>query len=91
MADTVLATLEPEGKEYRELDGNGLYLRVKPDGTKSWQLRYKNAAGKWSWLSLGGYPDVSGSLARQKAAEHRKDLSNGIDPVQRKRAEKAAR
>jgi integrase len=91
MADTVLATLEPEGKEYRELDGNGLYLRVKPDGTKSWQLRYKNAAGKWSWLGLGGYPDVSGSLARQKAAEHRKDLSNGIDPVQRKRAEKAAR
>ncbi|TLX54603.1 DUF4102 domain-containing protein, partial [Stutzerimonas nosocomialis] len=31
LADTVLATLEPEAKEYRELDGNGLYLRVKPE------------------------------------------------------------
>lgn len=27
LADTVLATLEAEEKEYRELDGNGLYLR----------------------------------------------------------------
>ncbi len=31
MADTVLASLEPEVKEYRELDGDGLYFRVKPD------------------------------------------------------------
>ncbi len=91
LADTVLATLEPDTKEYRELDGGGLYLRVKPDGNKSWQFRYKNAAGKWAWLGLGGYPDVSGSLARRKAAALREDVSHGIDPVQRKRAEKAAR
>ncbi|MFD2407740.1 Arm DNA-binding domain-containing protein [Azorhizophilus paspali] len=55
MADTMLATLEPEDKEYRELDGNGLYLRVRPDGSKSWQLRYKKPDGKWSWLGLDGY------------------------------------
>ena len=42
LSDTVLANLEPETKEYRELDSNGLYFRVKPDGNKSWQLRYKN-------------------------------------------------
>lgn len=34
LADTVLATLKSELKEYRELDGNGLYFRVKPDGKK---------------------------------------------------------
>ena len=60
LADTVLATLEPESKEYRELDGNGLYFRVKPDGNKSWQLRYKKADGKWSWLGIGGYPAIKG-------------------------------
>lgn len=27
LADTVLATLEPDTKEYREHDGNSLYLR----------------------------------------------------------------
>lgn len=41
LADTVLATLEPADAVYRELDGNGLYFRVKPSGQKSWELRYK--------------------------------------------------
>lgn len=36
LADTVLATLESEDKEYRELNGSGLYFRVKPGGQKSW-------------------------------------------------------
>ena len=44
LSDTVLATLEPESKEYRELDGNGLYFRVKPDGKKAWLFRYKKAS-----------------------------------------------
>lgn len=35
LSDTVLANLEPESKEYRELDGEGLYFRVKPDGKKA--------------------------------------------------------
>ncbi|MDH1012328.1 integrase arm-type DNA-binding domain-containing protein [Pseudomonas nicosulfuronedens] len=90
LADTVLDSLEAEDKEYRELDGSNLYFRVKPDGGKSWQLRYKNSAKKWAWLGLGGYPEVSGSLARKRAAEHREQISNGIDPQEQKRAAKVA-
>ena len=44
LSDTVLANLEPEAKEYRELDGDGLYFRVKPDGKKAWLFRYKKAS-----------------------------------------------
>lgn len=44
LSDTVLANLEPESKEYRELDGDGLYFRVKPDGKKAWLFRYKKAS-----------------------------------------------
>ncbi|MGH1449939.1 MAG: tyrosine-type recombinase/integrase [Pseudomonadaceae bacterium] len=90
LADTTLAGLEPDAKEYRELDGNGLYFRVKPDGQKSWQLRYKTPAGKWSWLGLGGYPQVSGALARQKAAELRADAAAGRNPLATKQARKVA-
>ncbi|MCE8053185.1 tyrosine-type recombinase/integrase [Halomonas daqingensis] len=85
LADTVLSSLEPEAKEYRELDGNGLYFRVKPDGSKSWQLRYKRPDGKWSWIGLGGHPETSGSLAREKAEQLRADAAAGKNPIASKR------
>lgn len=88
MADTTLATLEPEASEYRELDGNGLYFRVKPDGKKSWLFRYKKPCGKWSWLGLGSYPEVSGQLARQKANELMTDISGGNNPFVTKQQRK---
>lgn len=90
LSDTVLASLEPDTKEYRELDGAGLYFRVKPDGQKSWQFRYKTPAGKWSWIGLGGYPAISGATARQKAAQLREDAAAGKSPMIAKRARKAA-
>lgn len=54
LSDTVIANLEAELKEYRELDGNGLYIRVKPDGNKS-------------WLGIGAYPEraSAGKKARE--------------------------
>lgn len=81
LSDTVIANLEADLKEYRELDGNGLYIRVKPDGNKSWQLRYKKPNDKWSWLGLGGYPEISGQLARKKAKELLDDVSRGENPI----------
>lgn len=85
MADTVLATLEPEAKEYRENDGGGLYLRVKPTGEKSWQFRLKRPDGKWTWLGLGSYPTVGGALARERASELRTTVAAGGDPLEDKR------
>lgn len=90
LADTALAGLEPESAPYRELDGGGLYFRVKPNGQKSWNFRYKKPDGKWSWLGLGSYPEVSGSAARQKAAELRTDLADGKNPIVSKQARKTA-
>ena len=90
LADTVLVSLEPEAKVYREHDGNGLYFRVKPNGAKSWELRFKALTGKWSWMGIGGYPEVGGELARSKAETNRKMLSGGVDPLEQRRAVKIA-
>lgn len=90
LADTTLASLEPEASVYRVLDTNGLYFRVKPNGQKSWELRYKKPDGKWSWLGLGGYPEVGGALARQKAAELRADQAAGKNPMVSRQARKTA-
>ena len=89
LADTLLATLEPDAIEYRELDGNGLYFRVKPDGNKSWLFRYKKADGKWSNFGLGGYPAISGSMARKRAAEINSDSAIGKNPSISKQVRKA--
>lgn len=89
LSDTTLENLESEVKDYRELDGNGLYFLVKPNGTKFWQLRYKRLDGKWSWLGIGGYPNVKGKLARKKAQDFLNDIGNGIDPVLSKQEKKA--
>lgn len=91
LSDTILANLEPESKEYRELDGEGLYSRVKPDSKKAWLFRYKKANGKWSRLGIGTYPELSGAGARKKAREIIKDISHGDNPIitkqERKRQE----
>ncbi|WP_434135922.1 tyrosine-type recombinase/integrase [Pseudomonas luteola] len=91
LADTVLTNLEPEDKEYRELDGNGLYFRVKPNGQKGWLLRHKKPDGRWGWHGLGGYPEIPAKVARKRAVELRELTAHGIDPVKHKAAQKAAR
>ena len=39
-------------------DGQGLYLLVKPNGSKLWYLKYRYA-GKEKKLAFGAYPTVS--------------------------------
>lgn len=48
-------------------DGSGLYLRVSPKGLRTWVKRTQ-AGGKDKWESLGHYPQISLSEARQRAA-----------------------
>jgi integrase len=81
IADTALESLEPEAKEYRIKDSESLYFRVAPSGKKSWVFRYKREDGKWSWISLGSYPLVSGAKARKKARELLNDIVDGKNPV----------
>lgn len=91
LADKAVAALEPEDKGYRERDGGGLYLYVRPDGRKSWELRYRKPDGKYSWLGLGSYPDVRPKEARQKALEARDIIAQGLTPRQhQKRQEQKA-
>ena len=73
-------------------DGQGLYLAARQGAegvTRSWLLRY-TLAGKATWLGLGSYPTIGLAMARQKALEARRQLIDGIDPLQTKRAQRAA-
>ncbi|RZI53891.1 MAG: DUF4102 domain-containing protein, partial [Pseudomonas sp.] len=55
-------------KDYKLADGEGLYVLVRPNGSKLWRLKYR-FAGKEKLLSLGAYPKVSLADARLRRAE----------------------
>ena len=61
-------------------DGRGLFLLVKPTGSRSWVLRYQ-LKGQRRDLGLGAYPDVTLARAREKALEARRLVADGIDPL----------
>lgn len=70
LSDVAYAALKPKDKEYRMADISGLYMKVQTSGKKSWQLRLKNNEGKWTWVGLGSYPEVSVKIARSQALKY---------------------
>jgi integrase len=70
-------------------DGANLYLRVAPKGAgRGWIFRY-TIGGKTRDMGLGSFPAISLAAARELAAECRKQIQQGIDPIERRRAERA--
>jgi len=62
-------------------DGNGLYLQVTQTGAKTWIFRYQ-ISGRRRDMGLGSTNVVSLAEARQKAADSRKLVTGGIDPIE---------
>ncbi|MBW2915413.1 tyrosine-type recombinase/integrase, partial [Escherichia coli] len=69
---------------------HGLYLRVKPGGSRHWYLKYR-ISGKESRIALGTYPAISLSDARQQREGIRKMLALNINPVQQRAAVRGSR
>lgn len=72
------------------LDGRGLYLQVTPGKdkpAKSWVLRYKRN-GRVREMGLGPVADRPLAEARKKAAECRRQVQEGIDPINERRAQR---
>ena len=76
-------------------DGGGLYLQVtkSKDGktiNKSWVFRFTRD-GKERRMGLGSLNTFGLGEAREKAAECRKQLDAGHDPIEQRDAERASR
>jgi integrase len=81
LSHTQIRSAKPKNSEYLLSDGNGLYLKVKPNGTKQFIFNYsKPYTKKRTNISLGLYPDVTLAMAREKALEMRRILSDSLDP-----------
>ena len=74
----------PAEEAYKIADGEGLYLFVRPSGSKSWQMLY-TYGGKNKTYTFGVFPKVSLKEARQELVRVKSLLRDGIDPIEDKK------
>lgn len=68
-------------------DGNGLYLCVKPGGTKSWVFRFQ-LDGRRREMGLGALSTLEPVKARAEAARLKMKVAEGVDPLDERRTDK---
>jgi integrase len=96
LTDSAVRSYEPRTAQYTIGDAAcpGLRLRITPKGVKSFVFAYRDkATRKIEWLTLGRYPDLSLTKAREFTNDARKVVANGGTPLapkaQRAEAERA--
>ena len=69
-------------------DGDGLTFTLSGAGTASWVLRYRVGSRRRE-VTIGNYPDITLSLAREKARAMRVAIDGGQDPAANKAESKS--
>ena len=77
-------------KPYKLPDEKGMYIYIHTNGSKYFRLDYR-FDGKRKTLALGVYPETTLKQAREKVDIARKQIADGIDPIQNKKAIKESR
>lgn len=90
LTDIAIRKAKPRDAMYRIADGAGLCLEVQPHGSKLWRFRYRYG-GKAKMLSMGAYPEVGLSEARERTEKARRIIAEGGDPSQERKAAKSER
>ncbi|MXV35540.1 MULTISPECIES: phage integrase central domain-containing protein [unclassified Saccharibacter] len=89
LTNLAIKNAQSREKAYKMADAQGLYILVKPNGSKLWYLKYR-FGGKERKLSFGPYPEVSLTAARQAKETARAELREGQDPSLTKKQKRAA-
>lgn len=84
LTDTKIRQTKAVDKPVKLVDGNGLYLEVKPSGAKLWRYRYR-IEGKENLYALGEYPAVSLADARKARDDARTLIDKGQHPAHARR------
>lgn len=87
LKDLEIRALKPADRIYKRSDERGLYVEVRPNGSKLWRLKYR-FAGREKSLAFGAFPEVGLAEARRQRDDARRQLRDGIDPGAVRRQEK---
>lgn len=88
LKDITIRNVKPTDKDQRLTDGGGLYVLIKPNGSKWWRFDYTIKATRKT-LSFGVYPSISLSAARNQRNEAQQHIAQGIDPSSLRKEEKS--
>ena len=88
---STIKAARPQAKPYRLTDFGGLFMLVKPSGSKLWRWKYRRPGSKKeNLLSFGSFPSVSLQEARDAREDASRLLRRGVDPGLQKKIEKLA-
>ena len=90
LTNTTIKAARHKEKPYKLYDEKGLYLSIEPTGGRLWRWKYQ-WDGKEKKLAFGSFPEVGLKYARERRDEARSLLAAGVDPGQKKKADKRAR
>lgn len=89
LSDIQVKNAKSQNKEYKLMDGYGLFLLVTPTSGKLWRFDYRFDE-KRKTIAFGAYPSITLADARQRREDAKKLLANGVDPGEMKKAIKLA-
>ncbi|WP_431819596.1 tyrosine-type recombinase/integrase [Burkholderia sp. F1] len=79
LTDIKIRQAKATTKPTKLTDTNGLYLEVRPSGSKLWRYRYR-IAGKENLFAIGDYPAISLQDARRARDDARALVKKGLHP-----------
>ncbi|WP_150523864.1 tyrosine-type recombinase/integrase [Roseibium sediminis] len=89
LSDVAIRRTKPSETPRKMSDGGGLYLFVKPNGSRLWRFDYK-FLGKRKTLSIGEYPLITMARARDERDKAKRLLVDNIDPSEFKKRSRSA-
>ena len=89
LTDLAARNAKPKEKQYKLSDAEGMYLLVKPNGSKLWRWKYR-IAGKEYHFAIGEYPSISLLEARKARDDARSLVKQGVHPSHQRKTERLA-
>ncbi|RQT12115.1 tyrosine-type recombinase/integrase [Burkholderia contaminans] len=90
LTDTRIKALQPKAARYPVADGGGLLLEVMPSGSKIWRYRYSLHGKRQPTVTIGEYPAIALSVARERARRYAEIVASGVSPVADARKDRGA-
>lgn len=79
LTNATVKAAQASARPYKLADAGGLYLYIRPTGSKTWRMKYRYRSRE-KLLTFGSWPEISLGDARARRDSAREQLRNNVDP-----------